>query len=83
MKYQIGDKLICQRDIVNFLGMPLFLKGDEYTILDILCPDEIILDHILYGNEFNDWSEDYVDKNFINVKKLRKEKLNKIKKPDI
>ena len=82
MKYKKGDKLICQKDIVNILGMPLFIKGNIYTILNILGTDEIFLDHILYGNEFGDFSEIYLDKNFINVKKLRKEKLNKIKKSD-
>lgn len=82
MKYKIGDKLLCLNDIVNILGMPLFIKGNEYTILNIMGPDEIILNHILYANEFNDWSENYIDKNFIHIKRLRKEKLNKIKKSD-
>ena len=78
MKYKIGDKLICIKDIYNLLNNPLFVKGNTYKVLSIIDNEDIILDHILYANEYGDFTENFVNKNFINLKELRKQKLLKI-----
>jgi hypothetical protein len=83
MKYKKGDKLICIKQIINMLGDPLFIKGETYEILHIDndIHDNILfitLDHIMYGNEYGDFTKAYVDKNFRDLKKLRKQKLKNI-----
>jgi hypothetical protein len=58
-----GDKLTCLETINNILGNPLFIMGKTYTILNI-DDDEIFLDHILYANEYNSFSIEWVNKKF-------------------
>lgn len=87
-KYKIGDKLICMQNIKNIFGYNLFLKNEEYEILNVFYNINvdninvtfIVLDHILIGNEYNEYTEDFVIKNFKTKKEIRKMKLDKIKK---
>lgn len=58
-----GDKLVCLKTINNILGSPLFIIGKTYTILNV-DDDEIFLDHILYANEYNSFSIEWVNKKF-------------------
>jgi hypothetical protein len=48
---KIGDKYICEKSIYNIFNKPLFIKGKIYKILEI-DGDHIVLDHILYSNEY-------------------------------
>lgn len=62
-----GDKLICKKTIDNIYGMPLFVNGKIYTVLGILRSGKdsrIVLDHILYANEYTDFDFDFVNDNF-------------------
>lgn len=64
---KIGDKLICKKTIDNIYGMPLFIKDKIYTVLGILRSGKdsrIVLDHILYANEYTDFDIDFVNDNF-------------------
>lgn len=64
---KIGDKLICKKTIDNIYGMPLFVNGKIYTVLGILRSGKdsrIVLDHILYANEYTDFDFDFVNDNF-------------------
>ena len=63
MKLKLDDKLFCKKTINNILGWPLFEKGETYTVLGI---DElgIILDHNLYGCEYQALDIKSVNKNF-------------------
>jgi hypothetical protein len=58
-----GDKLVCLETINNILGNPLFITGKTYTILSV-DDDEVFLDHILYANEYNSFSIEWVNKKF-------------------
>jgi hypothetical protein len=72
-----GDTLICKNEIKNLLGWILFKKGEKYEILDI-DDDFIYLNHIMYGNEFNSFSIDWVNENFINIVDIRDNKIENI-----
>lgn len=64
--YKAGNKLICKNTINNIMGDPLFIKGCVYTILSADYDDEkLILDHILYGNEYGEFDFDFVEDNFV------------------
>lgn len=81
MKYKIGDKLVCIKNVNNILGYPLFIKGNIYEILDVSKDDDscdYTINHILHGNEYGDFSSDFVNIYFKSLKQLRKEKLEKI-----
>jgi hypothetical protein len=58
-----GDKLVCLETINNMLGNPLFIMGKTYTILSV-DDEEVFLDHILYANEYNSFSIEWVNKKF-------------------
>ena len=90
---KVGDKLRCIISVDNYLGKKLFIKDNIYEVLYIasmnIGADEIVgvvsrksvitLDHILYANEYyNDWSLEFVNKHFINIREERKNKLDKI-----
>jgi hypothetical protein len=63
-----GDKIICKRTIKNLLGDPLFKKGHEYEVLYINNEDiitKVVLNHIMYANEYNEFDLEWVLKNFI------------------
>ena len=62
-----GDKLICQKEINNFLGQPLFEKGKEYDVLYVNNEDVevmVCLNHNLYANEYNSFTLEWVNSNF-------------------
>ena len=80
--YKKGDKLVCLNTINNFIAEPLFIEGEIYTVLDV-DGEDVTLDHILYANEYADFTIDYIDKNFATLKEIRKEKLNKIDESDL
>lgn len=66
-KMRTGDKLICLNNINNVFGKPLFIKGEEYTILSIdneAVTKTICLNHILYSNEYSDFDLEWIRKNF-------------------
>ena len=79
MKYNVGDKLVCIRNVYNLIDYPLFIKDEIYEILDVSY-EYVIMTHILYGNEYGDVSIDFIDKNFKPIKHIRKEKLEKLNK---
>jgi len=62
-----GDKLKCLKDITNFLGQPLFIKGEIYEVLFVDNEDLkvlVCLNHILYANEYNYYPLEWVKTNF-------------------
>ena len=62
-----GNKLICLNNIDNLLGQPLFIKDDVYDILYVDNEDVqimICLNHILYANEYNKFSLEFIKSNF-------------------
>jgi uncharacterized protein YlbG (UPF0298 family) len=62
-----GDKLICINEITNIMNMPLFEKGKTYEVLYVDNEDVevmVCLNHILYANEYNNFSVGWVNKNF-------------------
>jgi hypothetical protein len=66
-----GDKLICIKEVKNFLGLLLFEEGKEYKVLYVDHEDiniMVCLDHILYGNEYNSFSIDWVNSRFVRKK---------------
>ena len=82
---KVGDKLYCIETVENLIGYPLFIEGNIYKILDILNDGEedyITLNHILYANEYSEYSMKFVKKYFITIKQLRKMKLDKLKSSD-
>ena len=67
-----GDKLICKETVNNIFGMPLFEKGKEYEVLYIdneTLKIMVTLNHNLYGNEYNNFPIDYINKNFSYVER--------------
>lgn len=75
---QIGDKLYCIETIFNVLGDPLFTKNQIYEVLDI-NGDGVTLNHRLYGNEYYEFYESFINEKFIDLKTLRLKKLKQIK----
>jgi hypothetical protein len=62
-----GDKLICTKEVTNFLNQPLFEKGKTYDVLYVDNEDVevmVCLNHNLYANEYNSFPLDWVNKNF-------------------
>ena len=78
MNYKKGDKLICIKNVTNLINYPLFIKGNTYEVLDVSDGEYLILNHILYGNEYGDFTIDFTDKNFKKLNQVRKEKLKKL-----
>lgn len=67
-----GDKLICKETVNNFLGWPLFEKNKEYEVLYVDNEKSeimVVLNHNLYGNEYMEYSLDWINKNFKYVKR--------------
>ena len=73
-----GDKLYCIIENTNHLP---FVKGLEYTILDIRKADNLIDIDIVFFEEHPDYmfGAMYINKFFATEKKYRKLKLEKIK----
>ncbi len=66
-----GDKLICTKEVRNFLGGILFEKGKEYQVLYVDHNDVkvmVCLNHTLYGNEYNSFSIEWVRERFVHKK---------------
>jgi hypothetical protein len=66
-----GFKLKCNEDINNLLGSPLFKKDEVYEVLYINNESTeilVCLNHILYANEYNSFSLEWVNKKFKIVK---------------
>lgn len=62
-----GQKLVCKKAIKNLLGAPLFEEGKEYEVLYIdheKTDVQVCLNHVLYANEYNTFSLEWVRKNF-------------------
>jgi hypothetical protein len=74
---KVGDKLKCIKSVDNVFGSNLFIKDVIYEVLHI-DGAFIMLDHILYANEYNEWNLLFVTEHFINIKEERKQKLNSI-----
>lgn len=67
MTIRKGDKLICTEDINNVFGMPLFEKGKEYDVLYVeneKVKTFIVLNHVLYGNEYMEHELEWILKRF-------------------
>ena len=67
MTIRKGDKLICTEDVNNVFGMPLFEKDKEYEVLYVdneKVKTFIVLNHVLYGNEYMEHELQWVLKRF-------------------
>jgi hypothetical protein len=67
MTIRKGDKLICTEDVSNVFGWPLFEKGKEYEVLYVdneKVKTFIVLNHVLYGNEYMEHELQWVLKRF-------------------
>jgi hypothetical protein len=67
MSIRKGDKLLCTEDVNNVFGMPLFEKGKEYDVLYVdneKVKTFIVLNHVLYGNEYMEHELQWVLKRF-------------------
>jgi hypothetical protein len=67
MTIRKGDKLICTEDVNNVFGMPLFEKGKQYEVLYVdneKVKTFIVLNHVLYGNEYMEHELQWVLKRF-------------------
>lgn len=67
-----GDYLICNESINNVMGWELFVKDHPYKILDI-GKDYVVLNHILYGNEYAEYTIEYILKKFTPMKELKRD----------
>lgn len=66
-----GDKLICTKEVRNYLGWLLFEKGKEYEVLYVNHDDikvMVCINHKLYGNEYNSFSLEWVNERFTHKK---------------
>ena len=66
-----GDKLICTKEVRNYLGWLLFEKGKEYEVLYVDHNNikvMVCLNHTLYGNEYNPFSIEWVRERFAHKK---------------
>ena len=80
MKYKIGDKLIMTNKKFNY-GKSNWTMDKEYTICQILSyhSSNIIEYGIIRDDGFVGlWWENEIDDHFKSLKKIRKEKLDKI-----
>lgn len=76
-----GDKLRCLETLSNVFGTPLFVKDQIYDVIFVDGDDIdalITLNHTLIGNEYTEFDIIFINKHFVSIKKLRKEKLEKI-----
>ena len=67
MSIRKGDKLLCTEDVNNVFGMPLFEKNKEYEVLYVdneKVKTFIVLNHVLYGNEYMEHELQWVLKRF-------------------
>lgn len=67
MNIRKGDKFLCTEDINNVFGLPLFKKGDIYDVLYVdneKVKTYIVLNHILYANEYMEHELQWVLKRF-------------------
>lgn len=68
---QKGDKYKCIKTINNLFGWNLFKEGDTYEVLhveEIMGTTLVILNHILYANEYLEEEWDSIKENFELVK---------------
>jgi hypothetical protein len=66
-----GDKLICTKEVRNYLGWLLFEKGKEYDVLYVDHNDikvMVCINHTLYGNEYNSFPIEWVREHFVHKK---------------
>jgi hypothetical protein len=63
---KIGDKYKCIKQINNLFGWTLFKKDEIYEILSF-DEDYVVLNHILYANEYVEHNYKFLDKNFIKI----------------
>lgn len=59
-----GDQFRCRKNIVNLFGWPLYIKDNVYKVIGMRDNDEITLDHIIYANEYQSITKEYIFKNF-------------------
>jgi hypothetical protein len=67
MAIRKGDKLLCTEDVNNVFGWPLFEKGKEYEVLYVdneKVKTYIVLNHVLYGNEYMEYELEWILKTF-------------------
>lgn len=62
-----SDKLKCIKSVNNLFGWPLFIKDKEYNVMCIYG-GEVILNHILYANEYLPYPLNFVKKHFEKIK---------------
>jgi hypothetical protein len=67
---KVGDKYICNKTINNIINQPLFIEGYIYKILYIDKEGLITLDHIMYGNEYGDFSKEFLNNNFTSMENI-------------
>ena len=66
-----GDKLICTKEVRNYLGWLLFEKGKEYEVLYVDHNNikvMVCLNHTLYGNEYSPFPIEWVRERFAHKK---------------
>ena len=62
-----GDKFLCINEVNNVFGMPLFKKDEVYEVLYVdheQVKTYVVLNHILYGNEFAEHELQWILENF-------------------
>lgn len=64
---KVGDILIANKTINNVFGWPLFIEGYPYKILYITDDNYIVLNHLLYANEYAENSLEYIKQNFMEL----------------
>ena len=67
MNIRKGDKLLCNEDVNNVFGWPLFEKGKQYEVLYVdneKVKTYVYMNHNLYGNEYMEHELQWVLKRF-------------------
>jgi hypothetical protein len=64
---KIGDVLIANKTIKNGFGWPLYIEGYPYKILYITDDNYIVLNHLLYANEYAENTLNYIKQNFMEL----------------
>jgi hypothetical protein len=60
-----GAKMRCLESIYNIFKQPLFEKGKTYEVLHYDKKyEEVTLNHVLYGNEYQSFPKSWVKRNF-------------------